>query len=353
MKWVETVIAFAGLIIFHEFGHFLLARLSGMKVERFSVGFGPVLLKKQVGDVEYALCALPLGGYVKIAGMDPSEEGIETDPRAYNNRPVWQRLLVIFAGPAFNYILAAGLFTTVFLLGAPVPNLSTSTVGEVSPGAPAAKAGLQHGDKIVSVDGKPVRNWDDLRKAISPHAGQATTIGIERGGKKLTVSITPKAVSEKTADGKTRTVGQIGVQVSSKQIAGLPFGKAVIQGAEQTWHTNLNLIAGVAALFKGSPDAHLQGPVAIIKATSDFAERGIVPLLWLVAVISVDLGLLNLLPIPALDGGRLVFLGIEVVRRKPVDAQVELAVHAVGFLLLIGLMILVTFGDVKHIFFGS
>ena len=275
MKWVWTIVAFAGLIIFHELGHFLLARLSGMKVERFSVGFGPVLLKKQVGDVEYALCALPLGGYVKIAGMDPSEEGADTDPRAYNNRPVWQRLLVIFAGPAFNYVLAAVLFTTVFLLGPPVPNPSTATVGQVLPGrARRPTAGSSAATRSSRWTGKKVTDWTSLRKAVSPHAGQQTTLGIERDGKPLTVTITPEAIKEQLKDGKTRTVGQIGVGVSTKRAPALAFGPAVVRGLEQTWYTNVRLVDGVAALFKGASGARLEGPVAIIKTTSEAAGRG-------------------------------------------------------------------------------
>ncbi len=254
MKWVWTIVAFAGLIIFHELGHFLLARLSGMKVERFSVGFGPVLLKKQVGDVEYALCALPLGGYVKIAGMDPSEEGADTDPRAYNNRPVWQRLLVIFAGPAFNYVLAAVLFTTVFLLGPPVPNPSTSTVGEVLPGRPGGQGGpASTATRSSRWTASRSPTGRRCRKAISPHAGQPTTIGIERDGKSLTVTITPKAGVEKSAkDGKTRTVGRDRRRRLEQAGAGAALrpGGAPGRRADLGIPT-LSLIAGVAAPLQG------------------------------------------------------------------------------------------------------
>lgn len=353
VKWVYTIIAFAGLIIFHELGHFLLARLSGMKVERFSVGFGPVVLKKQVGEVEYALCALPFGGYVKIAGMDPTEEEAETDPRAYNNRPVWQRLLVIFAGPAFNYLLAALLCIAVALVGQQVPDTAHAIVGAVEAGKPAAKAGLKPGDRIVTVDGKKITDWKSLSNAIRPNAGKAATVAVARKGKTFTVKLTPVATKISGPKGKPETVGLIGIESATRRAPPLPFGEAVIAGVHQTWAFNALIIGSIGKLFEGSEQARLQGPVAIIKRTSQEAEAGAVPLLLWIAFISVDLGLLNLLPIPALDGGRLVFLGIEVVRRKPVNARVELAVHAVGFLLLIGLMILVTFGDVRHLIFGS
>lgn len=346
-----TIFAFGVLIVFHEYGHYLLARLSGMRVERFSVGFGPTLFAKTVGETEYVICALPLGGYVKITGMDPSEEGAQTDPRSYMNKGPFKRLAVIAAGPIFNYILAAFLFMVVLLMGPAIADTSTSRVGEVLDGQPAKAAGLEKGDVIKMVDDVPIANWDDFQKAVFARADKASTFVVDRGGEEVTLEVTPgKNTIENPETGEPQEVGMVGVLPSAKRGEGRPFGEAVVGGVAFTWDWNVKIVTGLWKIVTGTQEANLQGPVAIIKRTSQAAEEGMVQLLILVAIISVHLGLFNLLPVPALDGGRLVFLGIEVIRRRPVNARIEMAVHAVGLVVLLGLMLVITIGDIRNIF---
>ncbi len=343
MTILLTVLAFAGLIIFHELGHYALARWCGMRVERFSVGFGPVLARKQVGETEWAVSALPLGGYVKIAGMDPTEQ--HDDPRAYINRPPWQRLLVIGAGPAANYVLAAILFAVVLMMGPMVVDTSKAQIGQTIPGTPAAEAGLDQGDRVLAVDGDPIPDWPSFQSAIQQRPGKETALTVERDKETLELLIVPNA-----AEFEGRTIGQVGVVPSSKRSEGLPFGRSVVGGFVHTWDWNVRIIQALRNLF--APEVELQGPVGIIRETNRAAEEGIVPFLLLVAVISVHLALFNLLPIPALDGGRLVFLFAEAARRKPINARIELTVHAVGFILLLSLILVVTFRDVGRIWGG-
>ncbi len=346
MTVVVTILAFAGLIVFHELGHFLLARLAGMKVERFSVGFGPILARRQVGETEWALSALPLGGYVKIAGMDPTET--HEDPRAYSNKPAWARLLVIGAGPVANYLLAAVLFAIVLMMGPLVPDVSRTDIAQIMGGMPAAAAGLERGDRVTAVDGESVDNWAELQAAINARPGQETLLLIERDGEIIEVEIVPNEIP--TEEGP---IGQIGIVPFGRRTDGRPVGEALLGGVTYTWDWNARIIVALKDIITGKEKADVQGPVGIIRETNRAAGEGMVPLLILVAIISVHLALFNLLPIPALDGGRLVFLLFELLFRRPVNARVELTVHAVGFILLLGLILVVTFRDVGRIFSGS
>ncbi|MDF1563150.1 MAG: RIP metalloprotease RseP [Deltaproteobacteria bacterium] len=344
MTVVLTILAFAGLIVFHELGHFLLARATGMRVETFAVGFGPTLLSRTYGETKYALCAVPLGGYVKISGMDPTEEDAKDDPRSYLNKTPLQRILVILAGPVFNYILAAVIFAIVLLAGPMEPDFSKAVIGDVLAGDPAATAGVLKGDRIVGVDEVEISDWASFQAAVYARAEVPSKLRIDREGEQLTLDVTPKKT---LVDGQE--VGLIGVVPKGKRGQGKPLGDALLGGVLLTWDWNVRIVSGLYKIIRGKEEANFQGPVGIVDTTAKAAAEGMIPLLILVAIISVHLGLFNLLPIPALDGGRLVFLGWEVVSRRPVNARVELAVHAVGFLLLIGLMIVVTIGDIGRL----
>ena len=357
MSVVLTVLAFAGLIVFHELGHYLVAKLSGMRVDRFSIGFGPTLLSRQVGETEWAVAAFPIGGYVKIAGMDPTEE-VGDDPRAYQNRPAWQRFLVVIAGPVANYLLAVFVFAAMFNLGQLEADPSQVIVGQVMEDSPAQAAGLHEGDRILAVNGTPVEGQEHLQSLIRPHPGTPLKLEVERDGERLTLTVTPREETLESGE----TIGLIGIAMvpGVVQGEGLPLGTAVLRGVEQTAVVNMRIVAALGDVIVRLPDilfgdaeAPVQGPAGIVNETKKAADRGLVYYLFVVGLISVNLGLFNLLPIPALDGGRLVFLLAEVVRRKPVAPRFELAVHAVGFVFLLGLILLVTVGDVKKIFFGG
>jgi regulator of sigma E protease len=335
-----AVLAVSALIVVHEAGHYWAARRSGMKVERFSIGFGPVVLAFRRGDTEFAISALPLGGYVKISGMSAGDDVDPADPTAYANQPAWRRFLVILAGPLMNYLaailIAAGMLATMGLL-APDPS---SRVGLVAPESPAARAGLAPGDRIVAVDGRPVDTFAQLVEAFRSRPGRTVPIDVERGDQRLALSITPRD------DGG---VGKVGLG-QAQRLDRRPPAAALPGGIERTNRQAGQQLAAFGALFTAREKAELSGPAGIAQALVQGAKAGTQPFLSLVWVISIVLAILNLLPVPALDGGRLVFLLVEIVTRRRVNERVENAVHFAGFVALLALILAVTvFGDLPRL----
>jgi regulator of sigma E protease len=336
-----AVLAFALLVVVHEAGHAVAARLSGMRVERFSVGFGPVLARFRRGETEYALSALPLGGYVKIAGMAPGDEEAAADPRSFSNRPAWRRFLVIAAGPGMNYLMAIALATALAAtVGFAVPDPSAS-VGQIVPGHPAEQAGLADGDRVLSVAGTPVSTWDDLVRAIQDRPGQAVALEVERtegeATRRLSLTLVPRD------DGG---VGRAGFQMHLLRERRPGLG-AIGLGVAQTHGTAGRTLSALAAIFsreKGAP--RLSGPLRIGEEMARAAQRGGEALVHILFNISVALALFNLLPFPGLDGGRLVFLAYEIVARRRANERVEAILHAIGIAALLLLLLGVTlFGD--------
>jgi regulator of sigma E protease len=345
LAFVAAVLAVSLLIVVHELGHHAAALRSGMRVERFSVGFGPVLASFRRRGTEFAISALPLGGYVKIAGMAPGDDVDPADPAAYANQAAWRRFLVILAGPAMNYVtavlLAALLLGTV---GLSSPD-TASRIGKPTPGWPAAEAGLLPGDRITSVGGTPVSAWTELVAVWQRNPGRALPMEVERGdgagAERLQVTITPREV---------KGVGRVGVRQGSalRRTGGLA---AVGEAFARTNTFAGDQLAAFGAVFRGAQGAELSGPVGLIEQFITAAKTGAEPFLALVWQISIVLAILNLLPIPALDGGRLVFLLIEIVTRRRVNERVEGIVHFVGFVALIALLLGVTvFGDLARLF---
>ncbi len=338
---VAAVLGVSVLIVIHEAGHFLVARAFGMKVERFSVGFGPVLLSVERGGTQFALSALPLGGYVKITGMTPGEDVDPSDPALYSNQASWRRFLAILAGPAMNYVSAVVL-GAVLLLG---PGLRTpdpsASVGRVVAGTPAEQAGLEAGDHILSVADRPVASWDDLVRELQSHPGQQIALVIERGqgasSQQLTLQLTPRDEGG---------MGRAGFEQHALPVRSQGLGSALADAFRRTNEIAWSQVTVFGKLFSGNKGTKLLGPIGMGDLLVTAWRRGgaeFVNLLW---IISVVLAVLNLFPIPALDGGRLVFLGYEVVTRRRVDARVENVVHLVGFVALIALLVGVTvFGD--------
>lgn len=340
---LAAVLAISLLIVIHEAGHFLAARRFGMRVERFSVGFGPVLLAFRRGETEFAISALPLGGYVKIAGMGPGEGDDLSDPRLFSSQAAWRRFLVILAGPAMNYLaaiaIASGLVATIGLR-APDP---APRVGALVAGMPAAAAGLVPGDRIVAVAGVPVDSWQTLVRELQRHPGEEIVLDVARGGgaaAPVALPITPRD------DGG---VGRVGFAQSAMLVKAGPAG-ALVEGLRRTNGNAAAQLAAFGGLFKKRPTAEgAVGPAGIVQQLMQAAREGTGPFLGFVWTISVVLAILNLLPIPALDGGRLVFLAYEIVSRRKVNEKVESYVHFAGFVLLIGLILAVTvFGDLPR-----
>lgn len=333
-----AILALGVLIIVHEGGHFLIARLSGMRVDRFSIGFGPQLLSFKRGETIYQIAAIPLGGFVQIAGLNPGEEGIAADdPRAYPNRPVWQRLATIFAGPGTNYLFAALLMVVVFVAyGVPVPGKSP-LVGGLRDGKPAQAAGLQLGDEIVKVDGKKISEINEVAPLINSSQGRPIAIDVLRDGQPKTITVTPEK------DGRDY---RIGIEIAPKEeYAKAPLGKAIVEGLRFPYDYSRYILHGFGEIFAGRQKAEFSGPIGIVKVMKRQIAQGLRHTLTIVAIISVYLGLFNLLPLPALDGGRIVFLIWELVSRRKVNQRVEQTVHMVGMFVLLGFILYVTFSN--------
>lgn len=338
---VAAVLGISLLIVIHEAGHFAVARAFGMKVERFSVGFGPVLASFKRGGTEFAVSALPLGGYVKITGMAPGEDVDPKDPTLYSNQASWRRFLAILAGPALNYV-AAVLLGAALLLGpglrAPDP---AAVVGRIVAGTPAEQAGLRDGDRVLSVAGRPVASWDEMVRALQAHPGQEIAVEVGRGAgdaaQRLTLRLTPRDEGG---------VGRAGFEQHTLPVKAAGAGAALADAFHRTNEIAWSQVAVFGKLFSGAKGTKLSGPIGIVQQLLRAAREGPVAFVNLLWIISVVLAVLNLFPIPALDGGRLVFLAYEVVTRRRVDARVENAVHLVGFVALIALLVGVTvFGD--------
>jgi regulator of sigma E protease len=340
-----AVLAISLLIVIHEAGHFLAARAFGMRVDRFSVGFGPVLLAFRRGETEFAISALPLGGYVKIAGMAPGDGDDPSDRRLFSNQAAWRRFLVILAGPSMNYVaaiaIAWGLIATI---GLPAPDPSPR-VGKLVAGMPAAAAGLAPGDEIRAVAGVPVGSWKALVAELQRHPGERIVLEVAKAGapaSPVEIPITPKD------DGG---VGRVGFQQAAMQVRATNPAAAFAEGLGRTNGNAAAQLGAFASLFKKRPTAEgAVGPAGIVQQLMQAARDGTGPFLGFVWTISVVLAILNLLPVPALDGGRLVFLGYEIVSRRRVNEKVESYVHFAGFVLLIGLILAVTlFGDLPRL----
>ncbi len=330
-----ALLAIGLLIALHEFGHLLVARATGMRVERYSIGFGPVIARFHIGETEYCLSAFPVGGYVRIAGMTPGEGG-EDDPRAFNRRPAWQRLLVIAAGPATNELLAAALVYVVAIAG--MPYTRVAQVGELLPGSAAAQAGLAPGDVVLKVDGAPVSTFGDLVAAVRGHPGETVALDVRRGAEARRFTV------------KLGTPPLLGVAAPVRRYGPLDAVPAAI---EWTGRQTVGVVTGTLDALRHPRGAQIAGPIGTVQVTVQEAERGWQSLVFTLALISLALAVFNVLPWPALDGGRLLFLLFELVARRPVNQRIEVAFHAMGFLLLLGLILLVSVGDVKRLAGGA
>lgn len=339
MTIVYAILALGLLIAFHELGHMLLARLCGIKVHRFSVGFGPALLSFNRGGVDYTIGAIPLGGFVKIQGMTPEEEGVDpADPASFQNKKPWQRLLVLLAGPFFNYALAIVLMLGLYVAGTHVE--VPMTIGVVAPGSAAAQAQLLPGDFIASIDGEKVTEWGRLVQIVNDSPERELSLEIVREGKTITIPATPRA----DANG----VGRLGVTRQSVYRK-YPFAEALplsFAFAHKQLADGLDAIKG---LVTGRRGVELSSPIGIVKATSDAAASGLDAFLRVLVAISVALAFFNLLPVPALDGGRALFVLAEAATGRKVSPRLETGLHAAGFIFLLALLVYVAVGDVRRL----
>jgi len=438
-----------GILIFvHEFGHFLLAKLLGVKVLKFSLGFGPKIIGRKFGDTEYLISAVPLGGYVKMLGQSDTPQEEEEIPeeekfRAYNYQPVWKRFLIVFSGPFFNLVFAAFIFVLVFLSGVPVP---LPDIGRVEENSPASAAGLLTGDRVLQIDGKDVGTWHDISEAINDNPGktllfkvkrndvlievqvspekkvdknifgedkEAWSVGIEplllpvvgevmkgsradeagllkddrvieingatlktwqdmtdlihenpekplrfriqRGQQVKDMTVTPRKEAYKTPGGEEKAIGLIGIKPAGNDFI-KKFGlfESVSLGMKRTWDISvLTILSMVKLIQRVIPSNTIGGPIMIFQMAGEQASQGALNFFTFMAVISINLGVLNLLPIPILDGGHILFLGIEAAIRRPLNENAVMIAQRVGLILLLSLMAFAFYNDIVRLFAGK
>jgi regulator of sigma E protease len=344
------VVVLGVLIFFHELGHFLVARLLGVGVERFSLGFGPKIVGKTIGVTEYRISAIPLGGYVKMVGeapdsqLDPSEI-----PLSFTHKHVFKRILIVAAGPFFNILLALIIFFTIFqFLGLLILK---PIIGDVNQNTPAYAAGLQKGDHVVSINGKVITSWEDMANAIMASKGRTLEVTIHRGDAVLTKKVTPEEKAFKNIFNEDRQRYVIGVTASGEVFKkDLSFFQACSESVRQTYQITALTVKGVVKLLEGavSPKT-LGGPIMIAQMAGQQAKEGIVNLVFFMALISINLAILNFLPIPVLDGGHLLFFFIEAAIGHPVSLKVREVAQQAGIFVLILLMIYVFYNDIARI----
>jgi regulator of sigma E protease len=342
------------LIFFHEFGHFLIARLFGVGVEKFSLGFGPRLVGKKIGLTDYRLSLVPLGGYVKMVGEEPDEElDPNLVPTSFTHKSVWKRFLIVFAGPFFNVLLAVLIFFVISWATGVL--ILKPAVGSVKEGSPAFSAGFKKGDLITAINGEPVETWEEMAERIGRSNGQPLEISVRRPEEAVVLSVTPEMIASKNLLGENIRRYVIGIGTAGETYSKeLTLFEAVTESFRQTYAIVELMVVIVAKLLTGGISIDtVGGPIMIAQMAGDQAKAGISSLFQFIAVISVNLAVINLLPIPVLDGGHLLFFLIEAVKGRPVNLKVREIAQQVGMVILIMLMILVFYNDIVRLFFSS
>ncbi|WP_205664938.1 RIP metalloprotease RseP [Acetobacter cibinongensis] len=353
-EYLRTLVSFAFvlgvLVTIHELGHYLAARWRGVHVEVFSLGFGPALFRwHDRSGTEWRICPIPLGGYVRPHGFEdpedatPEQKAAWIPGRTFHDKPVGSRAIVILAGPVFNFLLAILLFTILFVsTGQPKVR---NQVAEVVPNGAAAAAGVQKGDELLRIGTHTIKDVPDIQATVTNQPGAQTTLTVRRNGADVDLPLTIGSVTDSTS---AAPHGQLGVLFATEVGKPLPLHKAVVAGVAQTWTVSVQTLHGVWQIITGQHTAKdLGGPLKIAQLSGQVAQYGFASLLSFMALLSVNLGLINLFPIPLLDGGRLVFYVIEAVRGRPVSKRVQEVSFQAGFAVLAGLFLFSTFNDLS------
>jgi regulator of sigma E protease len=352
MSFIVGLVAVLGvLIFFHELGHFLCAKAFGVGVEKFSLGFGPKILGKTIGRTQYLISAVPLGGYVKMVGEQPDVEIDPADiPLSFTHKHVAKRMLIVAAGPFFNFFLAVLIFFGVFL--ADGITLLQPVVGEVKPGSPAQSAGLADGDRVLAIDAEPVKTWSDMAVKIMDSHGKPLVFLIARGGEVLEMRIAPETDTVENIFGEAQQRYFIGVTASGETVTqSLGPMAAFVESLDRTYFIIKLTLVSVVKLVQGViPAKTLGGPILIAQMAGEQASQGALPLLFFIALVSVNLGILNLLPIPVLDGGHILFFAIEAVTGRPLSIKTREIAQQVGIFFLLLLMVFVFYNDIMRLF---
>jgi regulator of sigma E protease len=354
MIYILAFLWVLGILIFiHEFGHFLVAKLAGVKVLKFSLGFGPRIIGTKIGETEYQISALPLGGYVKPLGDNPREKvSKEEKARAFIYQSVPKRMAIVLAGPLANFLLAIFIFCLVYgIMGIPQ---SPPVVGKVMDGSPAQKAGIQSGDMIIQVDAVKITQWADLPSVITESKGRNLHLTVRRGGKVIPLRITPQAATTKNIFGEEVKTYQIGIISSGEFVLKqVPVYSAIGMAFTQTWLvTKLTVVSIVKVIQRAIPAKQaLGGPILIAQMAGQQAQEGFLSLIFFTAIISINLGILNLFPIPVLDGGHLFFLSIEAIRRRPLSMRKMEVIQQIGLTIILLLFLYIIFNDLERVGF--
>lgn len=335
---LAIVFVFGLLVVVHEFGHFFVAKSVGMGVHEFAVGFGPKIISRKIGDTVYSLRAIPLGGFNKIAGMDPDEP---QDEKSFNAKPIWARMLVIVAGSVMNLILPVIIFALIFVANGVTLPSNEAILGEVMSGKPANSANLQTGDRIIAVNAQQVESWQQFVSIVQTSGISPLTITLERNQATITAVVVPE-YDEQT---KRSIIGVMPI-VNHHQPG---IVEATSLAIKQTYMLIGLMVTGIWQMISGQAAADVSGPIGVAQMAGQVAQMGFVPLLQFAAFLSINLGLFNLLPLPVLDGGHVVTLAIEAVRRKPLGQASQNFIQMLGFSLLILLMLLATFKDLTRL----
>lgn len=337
MTILAAIFVFGVLITVHEFGHFITAKLTGMRVDEFAIGFGPNIFQKKYGETLYSLRAIPLGGYNKIAGMDPDEPASDD---SFKSKSIPARMLVILAGSLMNFLLPVLLFSVIFLTNGMQKPVDQPILGSVMSGKTAAQAGLVAGDRIISINGENIKTWNDLVVNLQKYPNQEITVIAEHEGLTKDYKMTPFYDEQ---------YGRPLVGISPKYEQYNPgFVESFTMGVGYTKHIIVAMIDGLQKIVTGAAPADVSGPIGVAKMAGEVANQGMLPLLNFIAFLSINLGVINLLPLPALDGGHFVILVIEALRGKPLGSRMTNALQMVGVAIILTITVFAVFNDISR-----
>ena len=343
------IVVLGVLIFFHEFGHFLVAKLFGVGVETFSLGFGHKIYKKKIGFTEYCLSAIPLGGYVKMVGEEPGSAIKDEDiQKSFTHKKLYQKMMIVAAGPLFNFLLAIIIFYVIFQVSGLY--LVRPVVGNVAENSPAMKAGIQKGDIIKEIGKTPVSSWDDMVGIIGKSHGNPLYVLIVRNGRNLAVRIRPEAEKSKNIFGEAVMRYMIGIAASgdvyNKRLN--PF-QAIGASLGKTWDfVDLTFLSIVKIISGSISPKTLGGPIMIAQMAGKEAEAGAANFSFFIALLSINLGIINLFPIPVLDGGHIFFFAVEAVTGKPVSDKMHEKANQIGIAIIVALMVFVFYNDIMR-----
>jgi regulator of sigma E protease len=353
LTFLSAIILFGLIIFVHELGHFLSAKLVGVKVLKFSIGFGPKLVGKKYGDTEYLISSIPFGGYVKMLG-ESSEDELQEEEKAvaFSCQPVWKRFIIVFLGPLCNFLFAIVIFVFIFLYGLPV---LLPEIGDVLPNTPAQRVGVVKGDTIISINGSQITQWDEMTQIIHASPGKTLNLKIRRNNEVISLTVTPERKKVQDIFGQGKEVGLIGIKPSGNTFTRKSnLTESVINSVKRTWElTVLTIVSVVKLIQRVIPMNTIGGPIMIFQMAGEQASLGVLNFFVFMAIININLGVLNLLPIPILDGGHILFLCIEAIRRKPLEEKVMSIAQRVGLALILLIMVFALYNDIARIFTGK